>query len=171
MGQRRGLGKGLEALIPVTEEPTAGLTEVPVATITPNPMQPRTALDAEARAAGVTAVIGMGASPGVTNLLAARAVAPLDRVDDLFTGCRILLLDGRHPLSLQIDVSAGTAAAGASTASVAGMGPSNVPASSSIRGSGASGSSASTSNRTPASRSTTWTRISPSWTSTARASR
>jgi ParB family chromosome partitioning protein len=48
MGQRRGLGKGLEALIPVTEEPTAGLTEVPVATITPNPMQPRTALDAEA---------------------------------------------------------------------------------------------------------------------------
>ena len=48
MGQRRGLGKGLEALIPVTEEPMAGLTEVPVATITPNPMQPRTALDAEA---------------------------------------------------------------------------------------------------------------------------
>jgi len=48
MGQRRGLGKGLEALIPVTEEPTAGLTEVPVATITPNPMQPRTALDVEA---------------------------------------------------------------------------------------------------------------------------
>lgn len=48
MGQRRGLGKGLEALIPVTEEPMAGLTEVPVTTITPNPMQPRTALDAEA---------------------------------------------------------------------------------------------------------------------------
>jgi ParB family chromosome partitioning protein len=48
MGRRRGLGKGLEALIPVAEEPMDGLTEVPVATITPNPMQPRAALDAEA---------------------------------------------------------------------------------------------------------------------------
>ncbi|MBN3456373.1 saccharopine dehydrogenase family protein [Mycolicibacterium mageritense] len=42
-------------------------------------------LDAEARAAGVTAVIGMGASPGVSNLLAATAVAPLDSVRDVYT--------------------------------------------------------------------------------------
>jgi ParB family chromosome partitioning protein len=45
--QRRGLGKGLEALIPVAQEPSSGLTQVPVSTITPNPMQPRTALDPE----------------------------------------------------------------------------------------------------------------------------
>lgn len=42
-------------------------------------------LDATARAAGVTAVIGMGASPGVSNLLAATAAAPLDSVRDLYT--------------------------------------------------------------------------------------
>ncbi|MFF4198730.1 saccharopine dehydrogenase family protein [Nonomuraea sp. NPDC001831] len=43
------------------------------------------ALDADARAAGVCAVIGMGASPGISNLLAARAVARLDTVTDLYT--------------------------------------------------------------------------------------
>ncbi|MEX3649912.1 saccharopine dehydrogenase NADP-binding domain-containing protein, partial [Mycolicibacterium porcinum] len=42
-------------------------------------------LDAPARAAGVTAVIGMGASPGVSNLLAAAAAAPLDSVRDVYT--------------------------------------------------------------------------------------
>lgn len=42
-------------------------------------------LDAEARAAGVRAVIGMGASPGASNLLAAGAVARLDTVTDLYT--------------------------------------------------------------------------------------
>jgi ParB family chromosome partitioning protein len=50
MSARRGLGKGLEALIPVAEEPAGGLTQVPVATITPNPMQPRTRLDPDALA-------------------------------------------------------------------------------------------------------------------------
>lgn len=50
MGRRTGLGKGLEALIPVAEGPTAGLTQVPVSAITPNPMQPRTALDPDALA-------------------------------------------------------------------------------------------------------------------------
>lgn len=44
------------------------------------------ALDEEARASGVTAIIGLGASPGVANLLAAHAAAPLDRVDRLLTG-------------------------------------------------------------------------------------
>jgi len=46
--QRRGLGKGLEALIPVTEVSGPGLSEVAVDLIVPNPMQPRQALDAEA---------------------------------------------------------------------------------------------------------------------------
>lgn len=48
MGRRRGLGKGLEALIPVAEEPKGGVNQVPISTISPNPMQPRTALDPEA---------------------------------------------------------------------------------------------------------------------------
>ncbi len=45
MTKRSGLGKGLEALIPVAQEPPAGLVQVPVTAITPNPMQPRAALD------------------------------------------------------------------------------------------------------------------------------
>jgi saccharopine dehydrogenase (NAD+, L-lysine forming) len=36
--------------------------------------------------AGVTAVVGMGASPGVSNLLAAAAAAELDVVENLYTG-------------------------------------------------------------------------------------
>lgn len=43
------------------------------------------ALDERARAAGVTAVLGMGASPGLSNLLAARAMRELDHVRDLYT--------------------------------------------------------------------------------------
>ena len=48
MTRKRGLGKGLEALIPVAsgERPT-GLTEVSVDDIAPNPMQPRQTLDPE----------------------------------------------------------------------------------------------------------------------------
>ncbi|MUL47452.1 saccharopine dehydrogenase [Mycobacterium sp. CBMA293] len=42
-------------------------------------------LDENARAAGVCAVIGMGASPGVSNLLAATAAAELDSVRDAYT--------------------------------------------------------------------------------------
>jgi ParB family chromosome partitioning protein len=48
MGRRRGLGKGLEALIPAAEEPAEGMAQVPVSAISPNPMQPRTALEPEA---------------------------------------------------------------------------------------------------------------------------
>ncbi|MDX2277319.1 MAG: saccharopine dehydrogenase NADP-binding domain-containing protein [Hyphomonadaceae bacterium] len=43
-------------------------------------------LDAQARKAGVTAVIGMGSSPGLTNLLAAKVAAQLDKVERLYTG-------------------------------------------------------------------------------------
>jgi ParB family transcriptional regulator, chromosome partitioning protein len=50
VSRRSGLGKGLEALIPVTQELAAGLTRVPVSAITPNPLQPRTALDPDALA-------------------------------------------------------------------------------------------------------------------------
>ncbi len=46
---RRGLGKGLEALIPSTgiAEETAGVREIPVEDIEPNPYQPRHRLDRE----------------------------------------------------------------------------------------------------------------------------
>ncbi len=44
---KRGLGKGLAALIPVTEA-GPGLIEVPVEAIVPNPRQPRQALDPQA---------------------------------------------------------------------------------------------------------------------------
>jgi ParB family chromosome partitioning protein len=50
MTTRRGLGKGLEALIPLAEEPRVGVNEVPVSAIIPNPMQPRTNLDPDALA-------------------------------------------------------------------------------------------------------------------------
>ncbi len=43
-------------------------------------------VDDRAQAAGITAIIGMGVSPGVTNLLAAKAVGELDSADDVITG-------------------------------------------------------------------------------------
>lgn len=43
-------------------------------------------LDDDARSAGVTAVIGMGASPGISNLLACLAMRELDEVDELIAG-------------------------------------------------------------------------------------
>ncbi len=46
-GERRGLGKGLEALIPHAPG-VAGVTEVEVDKIVPNPRQPRQALDPDA---------------------------------------------------------------------------------------------------------------------------
>lgn len=42
---RRGLGKGLSALISATEETYEGATEIPVSAIVPNPDQPRRGLD------------------------------------------------------------------------------------------------------------------------------
>jgi len=40
----------------------------------------------DARAAGITAVIGMGASPGISNLLAVTAARELDSVEELYAG-------------------------------------------------------------------------------------
>ncbi len=48
-------------------------------------------LNGEARKAGVTAVIGLGASPGLSNLLAVKALRALDRVESIFT---VWSLDG-----------------------------------------------------------------------------
>lgn len=42
----------------------------------------------EAREAGITAIIGIGASPGISNLLAATAYEQLDQVDSLHTAWR-----------------------------------------------------------------------------------
>ena len=50
MGRRTGLGRGLGALIPETEEPSGGVAQVPVLAITPNPQQPRTVVDPDALA-------------------------------------------------------------------------------------------------------------------------
>ncbi|KPK15531.1 MAG: hypothetical protein AMJ62_08840 [Myxococcales bacterium SG8_38] len=44
------------------------------------------ALDEEARAAGITAVIGVGASPGMSNMLACLAMRELDEVDEVIAG-------------------------------------------------------------------------------------
>jgi saccharopine dehydrogenase-like NADP-dependent oxidoreductase len=51
-------------------------------------------LDPEARRAGVTAIVGMGASPGVSNLLAVKAMNRLDSVEEVITGWG---LDGADP--------------------------------------------------------------------------
>ncbi|MHA1914614.1 MAG: saccharopine dehydrogenase family protein [Promethearchaeota archaeon] len=42
-------------------------------------------MNEEAKKAGITAVIGIGASPGITNLMAILACSKLDEVDDLIT--------------------------------------------------------------------------------------
>ena len=44
------------------------------------------ALDGEAREAGVTAIVGLGASPGLTNLLSLAAMNELDSVREVYTG-------------------------------------------------------------------------------------
>jgi len=44
------------------------------------------ALDATAREAGVTAIIGLGASPGISNMLAVKAISELDLAQELYTG-------------------------------------------------------------------------------------
>jgi lysine 6-dehydrogenase len=51
----------------------------------PAPTAAMLALDERARSADVGAVIGMGASPGLSNLLALRAARHLDTVDDCYT--------------------------------------------------------------------------------------
>ena len=52
----------------------------------PHPTLAMLALDEEARARGVRALLGLGASPGVSNMLAVEAGSRLDRVDRIVTG-------------------------------------------------------------------------------------
>ncbi|MFT4086007.1 MAG: saccharopine dehydrogenase NADP-binding domain-containing protein [Gordonia sp. (in: high G+C Gram-positive bacteria)] len=69
----------------------------------PTPTLDMLKLGERAEAAGVTALIGMGASPGVSNLLAAEAASKLSRVDELITGWN---LDSARPSSNRKGVSA-----------------------------------------------------------------
>ncbi len=46
-------------------------------------------LNDQAREAGITAIIGMGASPGVSNVLGKKAIAELDSAESIFTGWSI----------------------------------------------------------------------------------
>jgi saccharopine dehydrogenase-like NADP-dependent oxidoreductase len=55
----------------------------------PEPTRNMLDLDGKAKAAGVTAVIGMGASPGINNLLGALVYDRLDEVDLLVAGWNI----------------------------------------------------------------------------------
>ncbi|WP_395292830.1 saccharopine dehydrogenase family protein [Kitasatospora hibisci] len=57
-------------------------------------------LDRAAREAGVTAVLGMGASPGVSNLLAVLAVERLDALDDLYTAWPVDVPDAGENLTV-----------------------------------------------------------------------
>ena len=60
MTKRSGLGRGLESLIPVTEERAGGIAEVPVSAISPNPMQPRMTLNREALAELAASIVEHG---------------------------------------------------------------------------------------------------------------
>jgi saccharopine dehydrogenase-like NADP-dependent oxidoreductase len=60
----------------------------------PEPTLEMLKLNEQAKAAGVTALIGTGASPGIANMLAVRAARELDTVDSIITGWNI---DASHP--------------------------------------------------------------------------
>ena len=47
------------------------------------------AMDRQAREAGISAVIGMGASPGITNLMGLLAMREVDSVEELYTGWNV----------------------------------------------------------------------------------
>jgi saccharopine dehydrogenase-like NADP-dependent oxidoreductase len=55
----------------------------------PEPTLEMLELDALAREKNVLAIIGMGASPGISNLLAAKVCTSLDTIDELITGWNI----------------------------------------------------------------------------------
>lgn len=65
----------------------------------------------KAKAAGVLAIIGLGASPGVSNLLARVACERLDQVDDLYTAWPIDAGSGDFSLDLESDLGADPSAA------------------------------------------------------------
>jgi saccharopine dehydrogenase (NAD+, L-lysine-forming) len=55
------------------------------------------ALDEKAKAAGITAIIGMGASPGVTNLFAKHGADKLDQVDEIEVKWFVAMTDVDEP--------------------------------------------------------------------------
>jgi ParB family chromosome partitioning protein len=58
---RRGIGRGLSAILPESEVPAAGeLRELPVSLIKPNPSQPRTKFDSDALAALAASIEASG---------------------------------------------------------------------------------------------------------------
>ncbi|APA97818.1 saccharopine dehydrogenase family protein [Nocardia seriolae] len=63
-------------------------------------------LDSAARKAGVCAVVGMGASPGVSNLLAVTAARELDSVENLYTAWPVDVPAG-HSESLELTGTGG----------------------------------------------------------------
>jgi Saccharopine dehydrogenase NADP binding domain len=68
-------------------------------------------LDGAARRAGVPAVVGCGASPGLTNILAACAMDRLDRVDSLITAWSALWIGANpDPLAHAVEGQPGDAA-------------------------------------------------------------
>ena len=46
-------------------------------------------LDDQAKNAGITAILGLGASPGLTNILAYMAMLELDDISKVYTGCTL----------------------------------------------------------------------------------
>lgn len=60
----------------------------------PEPTLEMLNLDAAARANNVLAIIGMGASPGISNLLAAKVCSSLDTIDELTTGWNLEVAAG-----------------------------------------------------------------------------
>lgn len=55
----------------------------------PEPTKAMHELHNRAQAAGITAIVGLGASPGITSMLAARARAELDQTEELVAGWNI----------------------------------------------------------------------------------
>ncbi|MEV6554947.1 saccharopine dehydrogenase NADP-binding domain-containing protein [Nocardia sp. NPDC051756] len=69
--------------------------------------------DADARAAGVCAIVGIGASPGVSNLLAARAARQLDHVEDVYTAWPVDVPGAGNPDDAQLTGPSGAPTAAA----------------------------------------------------------
>ena len=72
--------------VPILRAAIAAKTDYSDICDDPGPTKEMLALSGEAKAAGVCALIGMGASPGLTNLLAAKAIGELDETEEAYTG-------------------------------------------------------------------------------------
>ena len=84
-----GAGPYSETLLPVLEAAIAAGVDYLDYDDEWRPAIEALALDAAAKRAGVSAMIGIGSAPGFANLLAIRAAGQLDRCDDLRIGWRV----------------------------------------------------------------------------------